>query len=102
MPQVDDIGTVITGTVKEDGAVVDLTAGGDTTAQMLFNPPGGSILTKTGVIGTPSNGQVAYTTISGDLSVPGRWTVVVKVTMSSPSRVFSSLPYPFDVGPKFA
>lgn len=106
MPQVGDIGTVFTGTVKEDGTVVDLTGGGDTTAQMIFNPPRGAAVTKTSsdgvAISTPANGKVTYTGESGLLTVSGRWAVQVRVDLSSPTRTFWSKLKHFDVGPQLS
>ena len=101
MANVGDIGVVFTGTVKDGGSVVDLT--GLSSADMTFNPPGGALKTKTGVsVPTPTNGEVKYTTVSGDLDVPGAWTVQVKVLLAVGSQEFYSKLHTFRVGPQLA
>lgn len=98
-----DIGVVFTGTVKDGGSVVDLS--NFETVEMIFNPPNGAASTKTASAPTPTNGKVVYTTVSGDINVPGRWAVQVKVTNASGDsspQTFYSEKFFFDVGSKLA
>ena len=79
---VGDIGTVLTVTVKDDTAVVDISSA--TTKQIILRKPSGTNLEKTGVFVTDgSDGQMKYTTVSGDLSEAGDWSVQAKVVLTS-------------------
>lgn len=61
-----DIGTILRATIKNDGAVVDIS--GATTLEIKLKKPSGAVLTKTGILVTDgTDGQVQYITISGDL-----------------------------------
>lgn len=101
MVHVGDIGVVFTATVKDGGAVVDVS--GMSGASMVFNGPGSAVKTKTAAFTTDgTDGKVDYTTVSGDLDVPGRWTVQVVINYTGPTRTFHSDLYVFDVGPQSA
>src|SRR5678815_3372512 len=70
-----DIGTVIELTIQdENGAAVDVSTAA--VKQILMRAPSGSVLTKTASFTTTgADGKIRYTTISGDLSEDGIWTV---------------------------
>jgi len=79
---VGDIGTVFKGTVMDDTVAVDIS--GATTKQIILKKPSGEKLTKTAIFVTDgSDGQIAYTTISGDLDEPGGWEIQAKVILAS-------------------
>lgn len=74
-----DIGTVIRCTVKEAGSALDLS--GATTKQIKIQKPDGTILTKTAAFTTDgTDGQIQYTTISGDADLIGRYEIQVVIT----------------------
>ena len=70
-PRVGDIGTVFNGTVREDGAVVNLT--GSTGHILRFEKPGGEALDVTPVIVVAADGTIRHTFTSGQLDSAGRW-----------------------------
>jgi hypothetical protein len=79
---VDDIGTVLTITVKENGTAVDLS---DATAKKLvLDPPNGTILNRDIDFATDGkNGKLKYTTIEGDLPEAGQYKYQVHITTPS-------------------
>lgn len=80
--QVGNIGTVIRLTVKEDGVAVDVSSA-SSTKQIILGKPDGTSLTKNASFTTDgSDGKVEYTTIDGDLSLPGWWTAQAYVVMT--------------------
>ena len=79
---VGDVGTVLTVTVKDDTAVVNISSA--TTKQIILRKPSSSKLEKVGVFVTDgADGQMKYTTVSGDLGESGDWSVQAKVVLTS-------------------
>lgn len=82
-----DIGTIFTINLTDCDVAVDLT--GHTSLQIIFAKPDGTSVTKTASdSGTPTDGIITYTTISGDLDQDGVWRIQAKVTI--PAGTFSS------------
>jgi hypothetical protein len=78
----DNIGTTFKLTVKDAGTVVDISSA--TTLNVIFVKPGGTTLTKTGVlVSDGTDGIMKYVTISGDLNEVGTWQLQGKVTFTS-------------------
>ena len=78
----NDIGTLFLVTIYDGAAVVDIS--GATTKQILFRKPTATILTKTASFTTDgTDGQIDYTTISGDLDTTGTWEIQAKVITSA-------------------
>lgn len=73
--RLNDIGTVIELTIKdENDSAVDIS--GASTKQYIFRKPGGSALVKTADFVTDgTDGKLKYTTASGDLNTAGDWQV---------------------------
>ena len=80
---VGDIGTVLNHTIKDqDDAVVDISSANE--RKIIFNKPDGTAVVKTGTLTTDgTDGQMYYTTASGDLNLEGNWTRQGKVTFGS-------------------
>ena len=98
MTHVGDVGTVFTATVKDGGTVVDITGA---TIRFLFNPPGGDVKDKLGVLLVAASGTVTYTLVANDIDVPGSWTVQVKVTTATAQIFYADL-HRFKVGLRLA
>lgn len=71
--RVGNIGTIFRFTVQDqDGTAVDLSSA--TTLEIRFKKPDRSVITRTAVFTTDgTNGQIQYTTVSGDLDIDGSW-----------------------------
>lgn len=96
-----DVGITFTATIKDGGAVVDLTGVLSTT--FIFNPPGGAAISKAASLVTDgSDGMINYTSESGLFTVPGSWTLQTKVVFASPARTFYTDLKSFEVGPQSA
>lgn len=79
---VGDIGSVIRLTLKENGTVVDIS--GASTKQIKLQKPDGTSVTKTASFtDNGTDGQLQYSTQSGDLSVAGRWYAQAYVVLGS-------------------
>ena len=77
---VGDIGTLITLAITDAGTAVDLSSA--TTKQIIFLKPDRTKLTKSAEFSTDgTNGQLKYTTVSGDLDLAGFWQVQAHVIM---------------------
>jgi len=77
-----DIGTAFVVTVKQGSNVIDIS--GATTAQILFEKPDGSVLTKTASLTTDgTDGKMQYASQSGDLSVSGSWRLQGYLVLAS-------------------
>ena len=72
---VDDVGTVFQVTIKdEDEVVVDVSNA--LTKTIYFRKPNGTLLTKTASFVTDgTDGQIKYTTESGDIDAAGNWSL---------------------------
>jgi len=81
---VDDIGSLFSVTVKDDDVVVDVSSA--TTKNIIFKHSNGTTLTKPAIFGTDgTDGVLTYTSIAGDLSLPGIWAIQVELVMSGGS-----------------
>lgn len=79
---VNDVNVVFNGSIEEDCVVVDISAA--TNLQFIFKKPDGSSLTKTAVFTTDgTDGAINYSTIAGDLSEAGVWSIQAVVTIGN-------------------
>jgi hypothetical protein len=70
----NDIGTVLTITVKDGDSIVNISAA--TTYDIILGKPDGTSVTKTGTWTTNgSDGKTEYTTVDGDLDQVGWWKI---------------------------
>lgn len=77
---VNDIGTQLIMTVKDDGEIVDIS--GATLLQVILKKPDGQTYTKTGTLYTNgTDGKMYYTSIGGDFSAAGNYKIQGKVTI---------------------
>lgn len=79
---VGDVGTVFSVTIKdEDDAVVNISSA---TVTFIFNKPDGTEIQRATVFVTDgTDGQVKYTTVSGDLDLYGPWRLQAFVDFGS-------------------
>jgi hypothetical protein len=81
--QVGDIGTIIRVTIQDlqkDGTTPALDVSTATTQQFIFAKPSGATLTVTSTFTTDgTDGNVQYTTVSGDINESGNWRLQVKL-----------------------
>lgn len=78
----DDVGTVITLTVKEDGVAADISTA--TELQLRFwKPSDTSTYVEPTFVTDGDDGQVTYTTLEGDLDEVGVYKLQVVVTLPS-------------------
>lgn len=79
--QVGAIGLVMTLTVEEDGAAVNVSSA--STKKIKIRKPGGAVLEKDAAFTTNgTDGKLTYTTISGDIDKVGEYRVQAYVVMS--------------------
>lgn len=81
--RVGDVGTVLVVViVDEAGVAVDVSAATVKTIFLKKPGTGGTVLTKAASLDTTGiDGKIKWTTIAGDLSVPGVWTIQGRVTV---------------------
>ncbi|MDQ3007191.1 MAG: BppU family phage baseplate upper protein [Chloroflexota bacterium] len=80
--QVGAIGLVITLTIMEDGAAVNISSAA--TRKIKIRKPDGTVLEKDAAFTTNgSDGKLTYTTVSGDIDQVGQYKVQAYVEMSS-------------------
>jgi len=100
---VGDIGTLFRFTIKEPDLVLDPT--GETlkivdltgyTVTVRFRLPGGTVVSRTPVISTPSSGVVEYTTVANDITVAGVWKAEAYVEAPTGGK-WTSCAYTFTV-----
>lgn len=78
---VGDVGTQLIMTVKDDGAVVDISAASD--LDVIIRKPDGVSHTKSGTLYTDgTDGKMYYTSISGDFADAGNYKLQGKVVLS--------------------
>jgi hypothetical protein len=79
---VGDVGTQLVVTVKDNTTVVDISSA---TAKYLTlkKPDGTSLQKSTAFVTDGTDGQMQYTTVSGDLSICGSWKMQGKVEITS-------------------
>ena len=78
----DDVGTIFKLTIKNpDNVVVDVSSA--TIQELIFAKPDGTSLTKSSFTGDGTDGQIQYTTVSGDLNEVGLWHIQGHVVLSS-------------------
>ena len=91
-----DWGTVLTVTLIEAGAAVDISS--TTTRQFIITRPDKTILTVTAVFVTNgTDGQLTYTTVAGDINQSGLYSLEAKVIYSTGQ--YYSYTYSFNVLP---
>ncbi len=79
---VNDIGTIIQVTIKEDGVAVDISSA--SVKRMTIVNTIGTKIDNPAVFGTDgTDGILQYITISGDLPVPGEYRIQVQLTIPS-------------------
>jgi len=84
-----DIGTVLTFTVKEDNAVVDISSA--TVKNIVkVSPGGGENTIALGFSTDGTDGKLTYVTVAGDFRHSGDYILTLFLTMASGS--FSSVP----------
>jgi hypothetical protein len=82
---IQDIGTVLTTTLKDGTSTVDIS--GATTKQIILGKPDGTSSIKTGSFTTDgTDGSMYYTTISGDLNQIGWWKIQGYIVSSAGSE----------------
>ena len=81
--RLNDIGTVIELTIKDqDDSAVDVS--GASTKQFVFRKPGGTAVVKTAAFVTDgTDGKLKYTTVTDDLDTAGDWQVQAFVDFGS-------------------
>lgn len=86
MIHVNDIGTTLEMTVKDqDGNIVNI-SGASTMTVYLERPNGAGVLTRTAVWGTDgTDGVMKYVTVDGDLDQAGSWQMQGFVTIGGGS-----------------
>lgn len=78
---VNDIGTTLQLTFKDDGAIVDISAASAIT--IMLKGPDDVTLSKTGIlVGDGTDGKAKYVTVAGDLSSSGTWKLQGKLVFS--------------------
>lgn len=93
-----DFGTILQTTIKEDDASVDVS--GATSVKFSAHPPGGTVKSFTAANTTDgTDGKVRYTTLDGDINVPGTWRIQALITFSA-TKVMRSVPDTIIVGPR--
>lgn len=79
--QVGAIGLVMTLTIEEDGAVVNISSA--TAKTIKIRKPGGAVLTKNAAFTTNgSDGKLTYTTLADDIDKVGEYKVQAYVEMT--------------------
>jgi hypothetical protein len=92
----DDVGTRFLITIKDDGAVVDLT--GATLKQLTFKKPDDSTIARTATAGgggAELSGVMYYDSVAGDLDQTGKYKLQGKVSI--PSGTYYTDIYSFNV-----
>ena len=78
---VGDIGTQLIMTVKDDGAVVDISSA--SSLSVILKKPDGETYTKSGTLYTDgTDGKMYYTSVSGDFNAAGSYKIQGIVTLS--------------------
>lgn len=91
---VDDIGTKFLVTIKDDGAIVDVSNA--SSILMKFRKPDDVVLTQNGLLESDgTDGMVYYNTQSGDLDQAG--TYKLQVTVYLPTGTYYTDVYTFKV-----
>jgi hypothetical protein len=86
---VNDVGNTLVGTVLDDGEVVDISSA--TSIEMILKKPDQTTVTKTAVFSTNgTDGQMAYTVVSGDLDQSGNYKIQGKVEIAG-STFYSNI-----------
>ena len=80
---VGDIGTVFRFTIQDqDCDIVNLVT--QTELLVFFKRPDGQSLQRSAALVTDgTDGQISYTTVAGDLSLEGRWSVQARVAIAT-------------------
>jgi hypothetical protein len=92
-----DVGTQFVLTIKDGDDVVDIS--NVTTKQIIYHKPSEEVVTKAGSFYTDgTDGKLAYTTVSGDLSELGIWKAQAYVEFGSNAQFHSDI-FKFRVHP---
>ncbi len=79
---VNDIGTSLIITVKENGNAVNLSP--TTSIDLLLMGPNDTTATKTAsFLNDGTDGKIRYQTVAGDLTIAGTWKLQVKVNYAT-------------------
>ncbi len=79
---VGDVGTQLIMTVKDDGAVVNISSASD--LDVIIRKPDGVSYSKTGTLYTDgTDGKMSYTSITGDFADAGNYKIQGKVVLGS-------------------
>lgn len=80
--RISDIGTVFSGTIKDNNnAIVDIS--GATTKQIILLKPNGTVIQEAASFVTDgTDGKLSYTIQSGDLNICGIWQIQWKIVLS--------------------
>lgn len=71
---VGDVGTQLIMTVKDDGAVVDISSASSLT--VILKKPDGQTYTKTGILlNDGTDGKMYYTSVNGDFNAAGSYKI---------------------------
>ena len=93
--RVGDIGTQFKVTIKDGTSVVDISSA-TSTKQIILKKPDGTKLTKAATfLSDGTDGIMYYSTVDGDLDVPGVWKLQGKVVITG--GPFSTDIYSFKV-----
>lgn len=91
----NDVGSVFSVTVMEDGAAFNLSTA--TTLTLRLRKPDGSVISRPAALYTDgTDGRVFYATVTGDLDQPGAWRGQMYIAL--PSGHWSSDLFDFPVG----
>jgi hypothetical protein len=92
-----DIGTVFELTVKDDGAVINIST--VSVKQIKFKKPSGTVIIQTAEFKTDgSDGILTYTTLADDLNAAGSWRIQAYVEWAAGWKGHSDVVL-FDVHP---
>ena len=85
----NDIGTVFRDTLYDGSTVLDVSGASD--IELIFKKPNKTLLTTTASLTTDgTDGQVQYTSASGDLDQLGEWQMQTRVEFA-PNQWFSNV-----------
>lgn len=90
------VGAVITVTLTEDGAALNLTTAAS--VEVVLRGPRGPRVTKDATIIDAANGLVRVSTAAADLDLHGKWQIQARITFDD-GTIFPSEVLTFEVGP---
>jgi hypothetical protein len=72
---VGQVGLPFTLLINEDGNAVDVSTATSVKTIIFVQPDGATVTKAANFLTTGIDGKITYTTIAGDLSLPGVWTI---------------------------